>query len=125
MSHVFNPKLRILKFNFCVCIDFLSFLKKNRHTKTSGVDSGIFCYRNFGSANKHKVSVERKPKKLSKFRAKINHCVLQLFLRFKINSILTHNFELDKFVLEFSAPETSLSKISSSKNVHTSLETSY
>jgi hypothetical protein len=48
-------------------------------TKTSGVDSGIFCNRKFGISNRYEVSievsVERKPEKFSKFRAKMNCCV--------------------------------------------------
>jgi hypothetical protein len=44
-------------------------------TETSGVDSGIFCDRNFGISNPYEVSVERKPEKFSKFRAKMNYCV--------------------------------------------------
>jgi hypothetical protein len=49
-----------------------------RSTETSGVDSGIFCDRNFWISNPYEVSnevsVERKPEKFSKFRAQINYC---------------------------------------------------
>jgi hypothetical protein len=50
-----------------------------RLTETLGVDSGIFCNRNFGISNPYEVynevSVERKLEKFSKFQAKINYCV--------------------------------------------------
>jgi hypothetical protein len=45
--------------------------------ENSGFASGIFCYQNFGSGKSinevsSEVSVEQKPKKLSKFRAEKN-----------------------------------------------------
>jgi hypothetical protein len=53
-----------------------NFVFSNRPTETSGVDSGIFCYRNFRSAEvSNEVSIERKPEKFSKFQAKMNYCV--------------------------------------------------
>jgi hypothetical protein len=69
----FNPKLRVFFPKFQNFIPkFWIFYPKlrdfkpiGRPTETSGVNSGIFCYRNFRSAKKHEVSnevsVERKP----------------------------------------------------------------
>jgi hypothetical protein len=52
-----------------------------RPTETSGVDFGIFCDRNFGISYPYEVSneisVEWKPEKFSKFRAKMNDCVVE------------------------------------------------
>jgi hypothetical protein len=59
---VFKPKLFVLQRIFF------------RPTETSGVDSEIFCDQNFGISNPYEISVERKPEKFSKFRAKINYC---------------------------------------------------
>jgi hypothetical protein len=64
---VFKPKLLVFKAFFC-------------STETSGVDSGTFCDQNFGISYPYEVSNEvsddQKPEKFSKFRAKINYCVV-------------------------------------------------
>jgi hypothetical protein len=53
IDSVFSPKLRVFNVKIRSVFDHLA------KTETSGIDSGIFCYRNFGK--KYEVSVERKP----------------------------------------------------------------
>jgi hypothetical protein len=81
----------------------------NQPTETSGVNSGIFCYRNFRSAKKHEVSnevsVERKPEKFSMFQVKMNYCVQNppskgKILEFgKTNFTIGHKAHLTEFLV--------------------------
>jgi hypothetical protein len=75
---VFEPKLLVLENRSFVFLNLSCSICKDFFcpTETLGVDSGIFCDRNFGISNPYevsnKVSDERKPEKFSKFQAKMN-----------------------------------------------------
>jgi hypothetical protein len=83
-----------------VGFSFQNFVFSNQPTETSGVNSGIFGYRNFRIAKKqevsNKVSVERKPEKFSKFQAKRRKgegalLILLVKNQFLISSVSIHS----------------------------------
>jgi hypothetical protein len=69
-----------------------------RPTEASGVDSGIFCDRNFGIPNPYEVYnevlVEWKPEKFSKFRAKINYCIMTFSYFEEFKKVFLGNMEV-------------------------------
>jgi hypothetical protein len=71
----FYPKLRVFENRSFVFLNQSCLFCKEFFSSCRN-DSGSFCDRNFGILNPYEISVERKLEKFSKFRAKINYCVI-------------------------------------------------